>query len=518
MARKNSSYRKVLFLCLLFIAIIAMAKTEKRVALIWGNAEYDGWDNLPQCTHDADTIADRLWKLGFDTLMLKNGNKSEMESSLYRFQERIKGAEVAVFFYSGHAFNDGSYYLVPSKTELDQGNRFPPHYFSANEIFRIMRKHSDLSLLFFDACRVGEGDLEDGDGIMKGATRTPRNIGHEENQLRKPEGYGIYYATKNDDVARTGDGDLSIFSRVLADHIADNEEFHYVFSTVKRSVYERTNGKQRPQDVCFYQNGLYFNPAMMHEGNVVDNAQETRNKHITNKSTADDETEEITKKSDVIPAPIPMISQTKVDGIDRFGIDINKNTGYIEWKDLQDNNKNLEFVYIRATEGSYYVDPFYKTAIRDARKNGIKVGSYHYLSTRSPITTQFQNFVNTVKIEDQDLIPVIDCESIKPWTSQQLRDSLRVFVNLVEEYYGVKPMIYTSDQFFTLHLGRAFYDCSLWIAKYTKDVPNIGTEWTLWQFTDNASISGISGSSVDASVYNKNKTINDLLIKKKKKE
>lgn len=98
MARRFRLYRKILVFFLLLIAVIAMAKTEKRVALIWGNAEYDGWDNLPQCTHDADTIADRLWKLGFDTLMLKNGNKSEMESSLYRFQERIKGADVAVFF------------------------------------------------------------------------------------------------------------------------------------------------------------------------------------------------------------------------------------------------------------------------------------------------------------------------------------------------------------------------------------------------------------------------------------
>ena len=442
MARNNSSYRKVLFFCLLFSAIIAMAKTEKRVALIWGNSEYDGWTDLPQCTHDADTIADRLWKLGFDTLMLKNGNKFEMEKSLLRFQHKItNGADIAVFFYSGHAFNDGAYYLVPSKTELDQGNRFPPHYFSANDVFRIMRKYSDLSLLFFDACRVGEGggDLEKERGGIKGAMSIPRNIGQKNNQLEKPKGYGIFYATRDDNVARTGGGDMSIFSRVFANHIMDDGEFTNVCNTIKDAVSDITNEGQRPQLIQDYNNMFFFNPAKIGDMGfgVIDSAKlfkeqiemyraenealkarlelsnlkleryeretnelaysqakdlsgettgtqedwsaikqtewdaEYKNALETSKKKEDEmqlrilkaeadakareraraeqeiEFKRTTQKAyENIPPSKPNKSQALVDGNELFGIDISKYQGNIDWEELHNKHKNIEFVYI----------------------------------------------------------------------------------------------------------------------------------------------------------------------------
>ena len=122
------------------------------------------------------------------------------------------------------------------------------------------------------------------------------------------------------------------------------------------------------------------------------------------------------------------------------GIDVSRHQGRINWEELKKNPK-IKFVYIKATEGSDYIDPTYLENIRNARKSGFKVGSYHFLSTRSSVVTQFINFARTVKREEQDLLPVIDVEKIQPWSSQQLRDSLKVFADLVEEYYGCKPII-----------------------------------------------------------------------------
>ena len=220
-----------------------------------------------------------------------------------------------------------------------------------------------------------------------------------------------------------------------------------------------------------------------------------------------------TAKKPVEP-PKPKVRSTLNPANTQFdGIDISKHQGSIDWAELKKNSK-IKFVYIKATEGSDYIDPRYQENIRNARKHGFKVGSYHFLSTRSSATTQFKNFITTAKREDQDLLPVIDVEKLSPWTSQQLRDSIKVFADLLEDYYGCKPMIYTSEKFFTKNLGRAFADYPLFIAKYNSNQPNIGYKWIIWQFADNGSFKpAVKGNygEVDMSRFNKGCTINDII-------
>lgn len=214
--------------------------------------------------------------------------------------------------------------------------------------------------------------------------------------------------------------------------------------------------------------------------------------------------------------PKPKVRQTfNADNALFDGIDVSKHQGYIDWAQLKNNTK-IKFVYIKATEGTDYVDPRYKENIRNARKHGFKVGSYHYLTTKSSATTQFHNFIRTANREEQDLLPVIDVEVIGRWSSQQLRDSLKVFADLVEDYYGCKPLIYTSEKFFTKHLGRAFADYPLFIAKYSNAQPNIGYKWILWQFSDYGLFkTGVKGNNglVDLSRFNKGCTVNDIIYK-----
>ena len=214
------------------------------------------------------------------------------------------------------------------------------------------------------------------------------------------------------------------------------------------------------------------------------------------------------------PAPKPKArTTTNPDNTQFDGIDVSKHQGTINWEELRKNSK-IKYVYIKATEGSDYTDPLYRENLRNARKQGFKVGSYHFLSTKSSVTRQFQNFITVAKREEQDLLPVIDVERINPWTSQQLRDSLKVFADLLEDYYGCKPLIYTSEKFFTKHLGRAFADYPLFIAKYSNTQPNIGYKWILWQFADNGLFkSAVRGNygEVDLSRFNKGCSINDIL-------
>jgi len=196
-------------------------------------------------------------------------------------------------------------------------------------------------------------------------------------------------------------------------------------------------------------------------------------------------------------------------GIHYDGIDVSSYQKDIDWSTTA-RDKNIQYVYVKATEGRDYVSRHYEINIRNARKHGVKVGSYHFLRTGSSIRAQFENFKRTARKEDQDLIPLIDVEVRNGWTDQQVRDSVRAFADLLEDYYGCKPMIYTSVSFFNKILGRAFADYPLFIARYATNPPVLnGAKWTLWQFSEKGRIAGID-HHVDLSCFNKGCSLKDI--------
>lgn len=198
------------------------------------------------------------------------------------------------------------------------------------------------------------------------------------------------------------------------------------------------------------------------------------------------------------------------------GIDVSRHQKDIDWRTTA-SDKNIQYVYIKATEGATHVSTHYRRNIENARKHGIKVGSYHFLRTTSSIRRQFENFTRVVKIEEQDLIPLLDVEKRGKWSNKQLQDSVKLFADLLEAHYGCRPMIYSNTTWFNNYLGPQFANYPLFIARYSKTEPqlNYGAKWILWQFSDKGRIKGID-ANVDLSRFNKGCSLNDILINKKK--
>lgn len=203
------------------------------------------------------------------------------------------------------------------------------------------------------------------------------------------------------------------------------------------------------------------------------------------------------------------------------GIDVSNYQKDINWRATAED-PSIKFVYVKATEGATHKQHRYRANIENARKHGVKVGSYHFLSTTSSIQRQFENFISMAKPEEQDLIPLLDVETHAGWSSKQLQDSVKLFCQLLEEYYGCKPMIYTNVSYFNTLLGYDFKNYPLFIARYSKSEPqlNFGAKWILWQFSDKGIISGID-ARVDLSRFNRGCSLRDITYnasKKKKNE
>lgn len=198
------------------------------------------------------------------------------------------------------------------------------------------------------------------------------------------------------------------------------------------------------------------------------------------------------------------------------GIDVARHQGVVLWEDVV-RNYNIQFVYIRATMGRKHPDKYYERNMRGAKKAGLKVGAYHFLTSKCSIDDQFNDFYRQAKPSDQDLIPMLDVEESHTgrWSREQLQDSVAKFSALVERYYGCKPMIYSNVSFYNDMLAPRFNDHILYIANYNPAEPKITGRGApnLWQFTERGHLHGI-GEWVDLCRFTGGTTIADLLLEK----
>ncbi|WP_205193707.1 caspase family protein, partial [Burkholderia sp. LMG 13014] len=90
-----------------------------KVALVIGNAAYDGADRLGSPANDAALIGRTFTQLGFETRIGTDLTRDEFNASVDWLAARARGAQVAIFYYAGHGFESGGdNFLVPVKTGI----------------------------------------------------------------------------------------------------------------------------------------------------------------------------------------------------------------------------------------------------------------------------------------------------------------------------------------------------------------------------------------------------------------
>ena len=106
---------------------------------------------------------------------------------------------------------------------------------------------------------------------------------------------------------------------------------------------------------------------------------------------------------------------------------------------------------------------------------------------------------------------MIDVESTGGLETDEFCDSLFTFLELVEEAYRQKPLIYTGRNFYNKHLLGKLDEYKLMIAMYTDEEPVLADnrEITMWQYTGKGRISGINGY-VDKSRFMGRHTLREI--------
>jgi GH25 family lysozyme M1 (1,4-beta-N-acetylmuramidase) len=158
-----------------------------------------------------------------------------------------------------------------------------------------------------------------------------------------------------------------------------------------------------------------------------------------------------------------------------------------------------QFVYVKATEGTTYVNPHFAADYTAARAAHRYVGAYVYArpDLGDPIG-QADHFLRHARFarDAQTLVPFVDlewpygkiatddCYNLNP---KQMRAWIRAFIDRIEADIDRKPMIYTNTYWWNPCTGNdtSYGDHPLDIANYSKKQSRLPAGWStfaLWQY------------------------------------
>ena len=173
------------------------------------------------------------------------------------------------------------------------------------------------------------------------------------------------------------------------------------------------------------------------------------------------------------------------------GIDIYKYQGNIDWYQLKSHE--VKFVFMKATEGKELVDNLFKTNWQGAKEAGISRGAYHFYRPNVDWKIQARNFIEQVELEKGDMPPVLDIELIHHQNQLNLLSDIRKWLEVIEKHYGIRPIVYTYENYYNRFLLNEFRHYNLWIAKYNHSSPGLedNARWEFWQFSETGELKGI---------------------------
>jgi lysozyme len=184
---------------------------------------------------------------------------------------------------------------------------------------------------------------------------------------------------------------------------------------------------------------------------------------------------------------------------ERYGVDVSAHQGDIEWREVAADD--IEFVYIKATEGGDHVDETFATNWRGAGDAGLDRGAYHFFTLCRPGAEQAANFLAVAPPDPAALAPAVDLElagncDARP-DEAAVRAELDAFLDAVESEWDRTVILYVGNDWESRYPVRDELGRPLWHRRFPfrPDVDG----WIIWQLHGRARVDGIDGG-VDLNV------------------
>lgn len=190
------------------------------------------------------------------------------------------------------------------------------------------------------------------------------------------------------------------------------------------------------------------------------------------------------------------------------GLDISHHQHQIDWSKL--DKKYTRFIYMKATEGADHKDTRFEEYAREAIQLNIPIGAYHFFTLCKSGKEQADNFIESVPIGLCSLPPAIDLEfdgNCQPANHKEdLQSEITEFINIIEEYYQTKVLIYATPEFYNKYIANHFSENPIWARNiYSEPILENNRKWIFWQYANKGRLEGID-THVDINVFYGNET------------
>ncbi|MGD0583232.1 MAG: caspase family protein [Bacteroidales bacterium] len=225
--------------------------SERRLALVIGNAAYQHSPQLANPVNDARSLRDALQSVGFDVFEYENVDQSQMKQAIDKFGARLKNYTVGLFFYSGHGIQSkGANYLIPVDANVQSEEQIEYDCVQADRVLGFMEAAgSKVNIVILDACRNNPFERSwsravEGSGLAF---------------MNAPTGSLIAYSTSPGRTASDGSGSNGLYTAALLENLKTPDiTILQMFQNVRRSVNEKSNKQQIPWESTSLTGDFYF--------------------------------------------------------------------------------------------------------------------------------------------------------------------------------------------------------------------------------------------------------------------
>ena len=225
--------------------------SDKRLALIIGNSEYQNGGSLPNPVNDARSMEAALKKVGFTVLKYENCDLRTMKIAIDDFGKKLKEYDVGLFFYAGHGIQvDGSNYLIPSNAVLDNKQDVDYDCVRAGRVLAKMEaSKTKTNIVILDACRDNP--------FERSWSRSTKGNGLA--FMNAPQGSVIAYATSPGRTASDGIGSNGLYTTALLQNLdRPGVSIMDMFQNVRAKVIKDSRGLQIPWESTSLIGKFYF--------------------------------------------------------------------------------------------------------------------------------------------------------------------------------------------------------------------------------------------------------------------
>lgn len=193
--------------------------------------------------------------------------------------------------------------------------------------------------------------------------------------------------------------------------------------------------------------------------------------------------------------------------VSTIGVDVSKDQTYIDFNKVK--KAGIDFVIIRVgtrgyQSGQINPDEYFKDNIKRAIDAGLEVGVYFVSNAVS---------VEEAEEEAQYVIDLVsgykltypicmglnyisgDVSRMETVNKKDKASIARAFLNKIKEA-GYKPCVYSTKEWLIneIDLSRIVADYDFWITNTLDETPDYPYRFSVWQYTNTASVEGISGN------------------------